>query len=101
LCLYSFFGVFVYTQFNKAMSCSDYIAVKRRLATVGLPIHTSSERTENRVFLTLQTTHLMDGDGEPVQIPERHRILLPERDLAYIIPPPKPAPPVIWNLGYK
>lgn len=64
-------------------SASDYIAVKMRRAAIQTnPESRSSEYTTNKQYLLLQTTFQINEDNEPVQIPSRFGILLPESDLA-------------------
>lgn len=77
-----------------AASHGDYLAVvRRRAAVLDPPVSANqrppeSARLENKQYLVLQTTYRMDEDGEPVQVPDRFGVALPERDLARCQIPP-------------
>jgi hypothetical protein len=74
------------------MSSGEYLAVKRRqiLTNPSRPVTqypaniSSAEHTANKQYLLLQTTYTINEDLEPVQIPDRFGIPLPEPDLAWI-----------------
>lgn len=74
------------------MSSGEYLAVKRRqmLTNPSRPVTrypaniSSAEHTANKQYLLLQTTYSINEDLEPVQIPDRFGIPLPEPDLAWI-----------------
>jgi hypothetical protein len=74
------------------MSSGDYLAVKKQRAllhpgrTVSQqPSHIGSgEYIVNKQYLMIQTGFQIDEDDEPIQIPDRFGIHMPENDLAWI-----------------
>ncbi len=70
---------------SQTNSASDYVAIKLRRSAVlkNLNRHVSSaDYTANKQYLLLQTTYQINEDNEPVQVPSRFGIFLPESDLA-------------------
>ena len=64
------------------MSASDYLAIKKRKN--GIPLSCASDRTKNKQFLTIQTTPLINEDGEFIQGVERFSIPLSNHDYAVL-----------------
>ena len=71
---------------TEVASASDYLAVKKRKLMGDMyPEASASKYVENKQYLTIQTTAVLDcyGDPEPVR---RFYKDLPEQDLAYFNP---------------
>jgi hypothetical protein len=65
------------------MSCSDYIATKKKMNSPYFPSRSSSDRTKNIEYCTVQTTPLIDEDGDYIETNNRYSIPLSnEYDMA-------------------
>jgi hypothetical protein len=60
------------------MSSSDYLAIKKRKHSIPfLSQPSASERTRNTQFLTIQTTPLINEDGEFIEQTDRFSVTFP------------------------